>query len=173
MLSLRSDTLFVMVLFHSVAFKTFYIQLLWNVNIVHDCIKLFLPYAIVTFPSSMTRIRLQDKTVFSLWAMISMVQSEKASLIVVCTSASVSVSIAAVASSSIRIYNQPIHLSHWLANHLYHTTYDGGTHLFSKNSSKILLNQITYMYLRLLFMEETKCYSLSKTTSTWIDQIQI
>lgn len=109
MLSLRSDTLFVMVLFHSVAFKTFYIQLLWNVNIVHDCIKLFLPYAIVTFPSSMTRIRLQDKTVFSLWAMISMVQSEKASLIVVCTSASVSVSIAAVASSSIRIYNQPIH----------------------------------------------------------------
>lgn len=137
------------------------------------CIKLFLPYAIVTFPSSMTRIRLQDKTVFSLWAMISMVQSEKASLIVVCTSASVSVSIAAVASSSIRIYNQPIHLSHWLANHLYHTTYDGGTHLFSKNSSKIILNQITYMYLRLLFMEETKCYSLSKTTSTRIDQIQI
>lgn len=171
---MRSDTLFVMVLFHSVAFKTFYIQLLWNVNIVHVS-SYFSPMLLLhcTFPSSMTRIRLQDKTVFSLWAMISMVQSEKASLIVVCTSASVSVSIAAVASSSIRIYNQPIHLSHWLANHLYHTTYDGGTHLFSKNSSKIILNQITYMYLRLLFMEETKCYSLSKTTSTWIDQIQI
>lgn len=109
------STLFSMVSFHSVAFKTFYIQL-WNVNIVH--VSYMYCFAnqtisplcyIVTFPSSMTRIRLQDKTVFSLWAMISMVQSEKASLIVVCTSASVSVSIAAVASSSIRIYNQQIH----------------------------------------------------------------
>lgn len=49
MLSLRSDTLFVMVLFHSVAFKTFYIQLLWNVNIVHVS-SYFSPLLLLPFP---------------------------------------------------------------------------------------------------------------------------
>ena len=72
---------------------------------------LLLTMAQHTFPSSITNIRLQDRTVFSLCAIISMVQSAKASLIVVCTKASVSVSMAAVASSSIRIYNWQSHMN--------------------------------------------------------------
>lgn len=51
----------------------------------------------------MTNILLQLSTVFNLWAIINIVQSENASFIVVCTNESVSVSIAAVASSNINI----------------------------------------------------------------------
>ena len=57
----------------------------------------------LTLPSSITRILSQDKTVLRRWAMISMVQSQNASFSVAWTSASVSVSMAAVASSSINI----------------------------------------------------------------------
>ena len=58
---------------------------------------------LLTFPSSKTRILSESNTVCSLCAIVSNVQSLKASRIVVWTKLSVSVSIAAVASSNIKI----------------------------------------------------------------------
>ena len=58
---------------------------------------------VVTFPSRRTMILSESKIVLSRWAMVSMVQPVKACLIVFCIRLSVSVSMAAVASSSIRI----------------------------------------------------------------------
>ena len=56
-----------------------------------------------TFPSSMTRILSESSTVMSRCAMVSVVQSLKAVRIVCCIKLSVSVSMAAVASSKNRI----------------------------------------------------------------------
>lgn len=64
----------------------------------HRCLFAYL-HLFVTFPLSMTSIRSAYITVLMRCAMVSMVQSWKASLIVFCIRASVSESIDAVASS--------------------------------------------------------------------------
>lgn len=62
------------------------------------------PEGLRTCPWASTMIRSEPRTVCRRWAIVSMVQSAKASRMVSWISKSVSVSIAAVASSKIRIY---------------------------------------------------------------------